>query len=134
MITRHLIAWFAIALLAVFNGAARDLLYGPYTGELAAHQLSTVLLVLVIGTAAWFLQSRWPLGSSRDAILVGAAWTLATLAFECLIGRLAGRSWESIFADYDVAAGRIWVVIPLWLLVAPLVARRARAAPPRVAP
>jgi hypothetical protein len=131
VITRHLIAWCAIALAAVANGAARDLVYKPFLGELAAHQLSTLLLMAVIGAAAWFLQARWPLDSARDALLVGALWTLMTLAFECLLGRLAGHSWEEIASDYDVAAGRVWVAIPFTLLVSPVLARLVRMSRPR---
>jgi hypothetical protein len=126
VIRRHLIAWCAVALLAVANGAARDLVYAPFVGALTAHQISTILLVLVIGAAAWFFQSRWPLGSAREAMLVGAGWTIQTLAFECLIGRLSGKSWELIFADYDLGAGRIWVLIPVWLLAAPVIVYRMR--------
>jgi hypothetical protein len=131
VITRHLIAWCAIALAAVVNGAARDLVYKPMLGGLAAHQVSTLLLMAVIAASAWFLQARWPLDSARDSLLVGALWALMTLAFECLVGRLAGHSWEEIVADYDVAAGRVWVAIPFTLLVSPVIARLVHTSRPR---
>lgn len=33
-----------------------------------------------------------------------------------------GKSWAVLLADYDVLAGRIWTLVPVTLLVAPLVA------------
>lgn len=128
MIIRHLIAWCGIAILAVLNGGARDLLYAPFTGALLAHQISTLLLVAIIGAAAWSLQARWPLSTAREAAAVGVSWMLQTVAFECAIGRVfARKEWGAVFADYDLAAGRIWVLIPLWLLVVPELVRRARS-------
>lgn len=128
MIIRHLLAWFGIAFLAVLNGAVRDLVYRPATGELAAHQISTGLLIVLIGAAAWLLQSRWPLGTAREAAAVGVSWMLLTIAFECILGRaVAGKPWDAVLADYNLAAGRVWILVPLWLLIAPAAARRFRA-------
>lgn len=121
-------AWFGIAVLAVANGAARDVLYQPFTGELAAHQISTVVLLCIIGGAAWFAQSRWPLASRGEAAAVGAAWAAQTITFECAVGRvLAGKPWDVVLHDDNVVAGRIWVLIPLWLLAAPSAVFRAKS-------
>lgn len=129
MISQHLLAWFGLAALAVLNGAARDMLYARSTGELAAHQISTVSLAVLIGIAAWFAERRWPLERLRDAAAVGAAWMLMTVAFEFLVGRAAsGRSWDELFADYDLSAGRIWAFIPLSLAAAPVLAFLGRRA------
>ena len=125
---KHLLAWFGIALLAVLNGAARDILYKPYTGELAAHQISTVVLIVIITAAAWLAQSRWPFTNGREALAVGLCWMLQTIAFECFVGRvLAGRTWDVVLRDYDIASGRIWVLIPIWLIAVPALVFRARS-------
>jgi hypothetical protein len=55
---------------------------------------------------------------------VGIGWTLATSAFELLAGRLSGRSWSEVLGDYDLASGRIWPLVLLTTLLAPVWAQR----------
>ena len=55
----------------------------------------------------------------------GMSWVVMTLGFEFGSGRLVGKlAWSELLADYDVRAGRIWVLVPLWTAVAPEVMRR----------
>jgi hypothetical protein len=42
-----------------------------------------------------------------------------TLAFEFGFGRWRGRSWEQLLEDYNVFEGRLWLLIPLWVMIAP---------------
>ena len=84
-----------------------------------AHQHVALHLLLALFTG-WFrfLHRRWPLATARQAWLVGALWLVMTLAFETFMGRvLADKPWSQVFQDYDVLAGRIWVLVPLWTLV-----------------
>jgi hypothetical protein len=30
---------------------------------------------------------------------------------------IEGQPWPEVFEDYDVLAGRIWILVPLWTLV-----------------
>ena len=49
-----------------------------------------------------------------------------TLALETFMGRvLGGKPWPESFEDYDVLAGRIWILVPLWKFVGPYVFFRA---------
>jgi hypothetical protein len=32
---------------------------------------------------------------------------------------VAHHSWQRLFHDYNLLAGRVWVLIPLWVAVAP---------------
>jgi hypothetical protein len=68
-----------------------------------------------------FVFSRWPLESVRQALAVGAAWLALTLLFEFALGRLSGLTWPQMLAEYNVAAGRWWVLVPAWVAVAPCV-------------
>ena len=44
-----------------------------------------------------------------------------TVAFEFLAGHYVfGNSWERLIADYDVFRGRIWILVLLMNLLAPL--------------
>jgi hypothetical protein len=52
-----------------------------------------------------------------------------TLTFEFAWGRLVeGLSWATMLADYDVTASRIWLLVPIWTALAPVVVHRVQAA------
>jgi len=123
-------AWLGLAALATANGTLRTLGYEKRLGELRAHQLSTGLLVSAISTYTWWLQRRVPLPTRRAALVVGAGWALGTLGFELGLGRgVLHRPWPVLLADYDLAAGRIWVLVPITTAAAPAVARALQDRP-----
>ena len=118
----HLAAWLGMLVLAVFNGALREALLTPALGDTSARQLSTALLLALFAGWFWLLHRRWPLATARQAWLVGAVWLIMTLAFETFMGRvLGGKPWLEVFEDYDVLAGRVWILAPLWTLLGPYV-------------
>lgn len=53
-------AWLLMLLLAIANGAARDLCYGQYLGELTAHQLSTIIAAVLLGGVMRAYVRRYP--------------------------------------------------------------------------
>jgi hypothetical protein len=106
-------------LLAVLNGALRDLGYKKYVGSLTAHQISTFTLIILFAFYIGYIINRFPPVSSTQAILIGTIWVILTLSFEFGFGRYRGNSWLVLFADYNVLKGRIWVLIPVWVLIAP---------------
>ena len=56
-----------------------------------------------------------------EALLVGIVWVALTVAFEFLAGHYVfGNSWERLIADYNVFRGRIWILVLLANLFAPL--------------
>ena len=117
-------AWLGLAGLATANGAVREAVYAEPLGDLAAHQVSTAVLIGVSGGYVWLLQQRWPLPSTGTALRVGASWTVMTLSFEFGAGHYLFRSsWQTLLADYDFRQGRVWLLVPLWLFVAPALAR-----------
>lgn len=125
MCLRALAIWAVILVLAIVNGAVRNALITPLTGELAGHVISTILLsVLIILLVRRTV--RWVGPASRgDAFFIGGMWLVLTLAFELLAGHyLFGASWERLLADYDVLRGRVWPLVPLTLFLAPVWAHR----------
>jgi hypothetical protein len=119
---KYIAAWLGMMALAVLNGIARDRLYGPRVGELAAHQFSTAILLVLFGAYFHVLQHVWPITSAEEAWLIGVAWLLMTLLFETTLGRLVAREpWRKVLADYNVLAGRVWILVPIWVLVGPWV-------------
>jgi hypothetical protein len=113
---KYFLAWFPMLLLAIANGALREFIFKKYTGELTAHQLSTFSLLLLFA-----IYIRMPPVSANQAILVGLFWLVLTLLFEFGFGRFRGNSWETMFADYNLLKGRLWILIPVWIAIAPYV-------------
>ncbi len=118
--TRYIVAWFPMLALAIANGALRQLTFGRHMPELRAHQLSTLVGSLLIGSFIWFIIRRWPPSSRRHARAIGLVWVSLTIAFEFAMGRLLmHRPWQQLFQDYNVAAGRVWLLFLAWLALAP---------------
>ena len=126
---RYVLAWVAMLGIAIANGALRQTTFGKVLPELRAHQLSTLIGAVVIGAFIWVVIQRWPPSSSREAIAIGLVWVSLTVAFEFFMGLvLLQRPLTQVLADYNVFAGRVWVLFLLWLTVAPWLFFRVRAA------
>jgi hypothetical protein len=127
MLLRGAFAWVGLMLLAILNGAFREAVLTPRVAAHAAHLMSTILLMLVIVIFTW-LVVRWLGPRSRgDALRIGILWLGLTLAFEFGFGRfVAGRSWAELLAEYNILAGRVWVLVPIVVLLAPYAAGRLR--------
>jgi hypothetical protein len=117
-----ILLWVGLLFLAIINGALRDFTYLKTLGEHRAHQLSTILLLLLISVYSYFVFGYWNLGSEKEAILVGVLWLILTLAFEFLFGHfVAKHSWEKLLRDYNIFKGRLWILILIWTAIVPLV-------------
>jgi hypothetical protein len=116
--------------IAILNGALRQGWYGQHLAELTAHQVSTATALLLLGVYMRTVIRRWPPRGVGEALAIGFLWLGLTLAFEFLFGHfVAGHTWTRLLADYDLAAGRAWVLIPLWVGLAPWVFRPRHSAP-----
>ena len=116
----HFIAWFPMLLIAVANGFLRELYYKKYFNDLKAHQLSTVTLIILFGIYMGIIIHFYPPASYLQALLIGLLWFSLTEIFEFSFGIFRGYTWQQMFADYNIVQGRIWILIPLWLLLAPM--------------
>jgi len=113
--------WILMAVLAVVNGAFREIAIIPRTGEYVGHVVSTVLLIVAILAVSGLYFSNTPIEYTRvELLLVGVGWTVLTVGFEFLVGHVEGTPVSETVAQYDVLAGRVWILVPLTLLVAPL--------------
>ena len=122
MISTYILFWLILLVIAVANGFIREATYGRKLTELHAHQLSTLTGMLLSGVAVWGFSRFAPIESERNAIYIGGVWLVLTIAFEFLFGRLVGRySWRKLVFDYNLLAGRVWLVFLLWLLLLPYV-------------
>ena len=105
--------------IAIANGALRQAVFLAPLGDQRAHQLSTVTLLAVFAVYVRWLMLRWRPTSRRETVTIGIAWVVLTVLFEFGLGRALGREWAVLLADYNVFAGRLWLLVPIWILVAP---------------
>ena len=132
MLIRAGLVWIEMLVLAIANGAARESLLVPRLGTTTAHVISTLVLSVLIFIAGSLAMPWIAPASLRDAWTIGIVWVLLTLAFEFLAGHfIFGRPWKVLLADYDLAAGRIWILVLIVTLITPVVAfNRARGGQP----
>ena len=127
MILRALAIWLVLLVLASANGALREGIIIPATGETAGRAISTLLLSAIILATTWFTIAWIRPSTSGDAGIVGALWVALTLAFEFLAGHyIFGDSWDRLLEDYNLLAGRIWVLVLITTATAPWLASRGR--------
>jgi hypothetical protein len=122
---KYLAAWFVLLVVAMINGALRDLTYGRQLPELLANQLSCLSGIILFGVVFYQFVRRWPPASARQALYIGWFWMALTVAFEFLFFHyIAGHPWPELLANYDIANGRLWPLIPLWVAFGPYVLYR----------
>ena len=120
-------AWLGGAAIGVANGVAREITVAKRLPERTAHNVSSATALAAFAGYFQLLDRRWPLPTARDALVVGSGWVVMTVAFEFAFGRLvAEQSWSELAADYNLARGRTWPLVLVWLAVGPEATRRAR--------
>lgn len=123
---KYLLLWLPMLLIAVANGMFREAVIKKFAGNDAAHQLSTFTLIVLFAVYIGWVVHRFPPASGTQALVIGLVWLVLTLAFEFGFGRYRGNSWETLLADYNLLKGRLWVLVPLWVGLAPYVFYRWR--------
>jgi hypothetical protein len=126
LVSRAAVTWLVLLVVMFANGTARVLLLQPRLGEDLARQVASLTgVAIVLGVSRWF-SGRNPDARPAQLLGVGAGWLLMTLTFEFGFGRFVShQSWETLLADYDLRAGRLWSLILVAVLVGPWLARRA---------
>jgi hypothetical protein len=115
----YILLWLPMAALAIANGAIRDSYYKKYVGASKAKRISTITLLIILGIYIAFVMDKFPVESPIEAWEVGIVWVLMTLAFEFGLGALRNVTPEEMLSEYNIFKGRIWVLIPVELLVVP---------------
>src|SRR5271169_1726892 len=108
-----LVIWLLFMVLAIINGFVREKIYKPKTGELRAHQISSIVLIVVIFLITYaFLKLSDISPSSTELALLGLMWLILTLVFEFGFGHFVNRQpLADLLADYNVPNGRIRVFV-----------------------
>jgi hypothetical protein len=120
--SRALAVWLVFIVTESILGTLRTLFLEPRIGVVQAKQIGLVVGCVALLLIAW-LTINWIRAASRGALVsIGMLWAALTFAFEMALGRVLGRSWETLFADYDpVHGGLMWFAM-IALLFAPTLA------------
>ncbi len=114
-------------IIAIANGALRQLTFAKSMSELRAHQLSTLTGSVLIGIFIWVVVRIWRPSSARQALAIGIVWLVLTVAFEFIFGRFVmHHPWTRLLNDYNLYEGRLWTVFLAWLTIAPYLFFRIR--------
>ena len=126
IVLKALAVWAGIAVLAILNGALRDVVLIPKLGTAVGLVLSGVLLSALIFVVA-YLSIPW-LGARRPAELVGIGlgWLALTLVFEFSFGLWQGKSWQVLLEAYTFKGGNIWPAALVVTALAPYLAAKLR--------
>jgi hypothetical protein len=115
--------WLVLAGIGVLNGIFRGLVIQQYVDEYAAHVISTLgtgLPAFALAMLLYFRSAREH--TAKELALIGGLWMTMTVAFEFGFGHyVMGHSWSRLVADYNLLNGRLWVLVPIALLLGPLV-------------
>ncbi|MCD4808189.1 MAG: hypothetical protein K8R13_11625 [Methanococcoides sp.] len=122
--------WVLFIIPAILNGISIEL-YAPYTGELLAHQISSVIFSAVIFAATYvFLKHSGVSGTSMQFIYVGLMWLFLPICFEFLFGDFViGHSWQRLLYDYNIFKGRLCLLVLIVTATSPELANRILGAP-----
>ena len=130
MIGRAFLIWLLLLAIAVVAAAFRTRLLEPRLGEPRAHAAGTIAVVALFALVIW-LVVEWiaPMLRAASLLQIGLLWLVLTVSFEFGFGHyVMGHPWSRLLADYNIFAGRLWVLVLLTLLVWPLLAGMLRQA------
>ena len=131
MVMRAVLVWTALLVTASINGIAREAVLIPRVGDVAGRALSTLALCVFITILTWITIGWIAPRSAQQAWAVGVIWVGLTLSFEFLAGHYVFHNpWPRLLEDYNVMAGRIWILVLITTLVAPRVCAGLRGLPP----
>ena len=113
--------WILFMLLAIINAGIREKLYKPKVGELRAHQISSIIFIILIFVVSYAFLKRVD-ATSMQSLLLGIIWFLLTIGFEFLFGHyIIKHPWSKLLADYNILKGRLWGLVLICILIAPWV-------------
>lgn len=130
MLRRALLIWTGLAAFVTLVGFLRPLAFEPGLGMVGAQFLTAALSILAIAGAAWRFGRGRPAPEPADYLRAGLLWAGLTLLLETVGALLIARIPISLMiSNYDLPAGRLWVVVLAALFFVPVLVGRAASRP-----
>jgi hypothetical protein len=124
MIGRALVVWFLMMVIETIHGVLRNHFLVPAIGDVGARQIGVLIgSALILGVAILTIGWIHPT-SERSLLVIGALWLVLTLAFEFGLGRVLGRPWAAMLADYDLSRRGLLSIGMVVLALSPWIAAR----------
>lgn len=116
--------WILLVFMAIINAGLREGVFSPYLGDHAGHVISSITLSLIIFTVAFLFLKYINIDySTQDLWIIGTMWLILTISFEFLFGHyVMGHSWSTLFMDYNIFEGRVWVMVLISTFISPALA------------
>jgi len=114
--------WLIAAIVVVGNGYVGNTCITMRLGDYGGHVYKSVVLIAVVFVLAW-IYARQTMGNGWFGAVLGAGllWLGLTIIFEFVFGHYVfGNTWKVLFADYRIWQGRLWSLVLLSELIAPL--------------
>jgi hypothetical protein len=119
---RALGIWLVLAISAIIVALFRNGVLLPSLGEQSAHQIGTLIFLIVQFLIIYFFIKKIKLNEIRIILSIGIFWLTLTIIFEFLFGHyVIGHPWEKLFADYNILNGRLWVLVLINNVIAPII-------------
>lgn len=113
-----ILVWLAIVILAIGNGALREIILVPLIGQIAALPISGIILSFIV-----FFGKR----TFLTYFFIGLEWVLLTLLFEFVFGHyIIGKSWNTLFKMFDIIQGNLFIIVLLTCLISPLIVEKLK--------
>ena len=123
LLIRALFLWFLFVPVAIANGIIMEAIYLPLTGDLLAHQISTLIAITAFIFLSFFILGKGVINvNSKNLLLIGLLWVTMTAFFEFIFGHYIDRfSWGKLLEDYNLLHGRVWGLVLVIELFTPLI-------------
>lgn len=113
--------WLVMLGCAIALGALRQFVLVPALGDTPGRAVGTLLLCAIFAALIALFVRLLHVQAPATLWALGLLWSLTTIAFELFMGRVLMKlPWSEILADYNILAGRLWILVPLTLLLAPI--------------
>ncbi|MGM0509652.1 MAG: hypothetical protein ACQESD_00795 [Thermoplasmatota archaeon] len=117
-----LIVWFTFGIASAILVAIREGIFDRLLGVEISKILVTIILISFILFMTYILLHKTDIVFlEKDLLAIGVLWLVMTLVFELLFGRFVlSGSLEFFAADYDIIRGKLWTLVLLTQLLAPI--------------
>ena len=114
--------WVILAVSAIVVATFRNGVLLPPFGEQTAHQLGTVMFLVVQFIIIFFFIKKFKIKDIKTLLRIGLFWITLTMLFEFCFGHyVIGHPWEKLFADYNLFNGRLWLIVLINNIAAPII-------------
>jgi len=116
---RAVISWIPLTVLAIFNGTIWQSALAPFMNDHFAGALLCITLILIVTAYTgilWFIYPGW---KKNGVWTTGVIWVTLTIALEFAVIITNSQPWDMLFYRYNLFAGRLWLLVVVWIAVAP---------------